>query len=279
VMPSDPIYLDADPARLGQVFSNLVNNACKYTDRRGRISISAERHDLDVIVTIADNGIGIPESERASIFEMFSQIDRAPHKPYGGLGIGLHLVKRLVEMHGGTIDVHSAGPGQGSTFTVRLPLTSRMPAQAPAELAVPAAADTTSPSRRILIVDDNVDHAESLATLLGLEGHEIYVEHNGITGLEAAERLRPDVVMLDLGLPFVDGLDACRRIRKQRWGKRMLLIAVTGWGQEIDRRRSSEAGFDHHLVKPVDARTLQSLLAGEEPVKTSAGTPAEPLTG
>jgi signal transduction histidine kinase/CheY-like chemotaxis protein len=279
-MPSDPIYLDADPARLGQVFSNLMNNACKYTDRRGRISINVERrHDLDVIVTVADNGIGIPESERASIFEMFSQIDRASHKPYGGLGIGLHLVKRLVEMHGGTIDVHSAGPGQGSTFTVRLPLTSRMPAQAPAELAAPAAADSTSPSRRILIVDDNVDHADSLATLLGMEGHEIYVEHNGITGLEAAERLRPEVVILDLGLPFVDGLDACRRIRKQRWGKRMLLIAVTGWGQEIDRRHSSEAGFDHHLVKPVDARTLQSLLAGEEPVKASAGTPAEPLTG
>jgi len=271
VTPPDPIYLDADPARLGQVFGNLLNNACKYTERGGHISITAERLAGDVMVTVTDNGIGLPQDQQSSIFEMFSQVDRAANRPHGGLGIGLHLVKRLVEMHGGRVDVQSEGPGLGSRFTVRLPVMSQLPPPTPPDLTVHATADTISATRRILIVDDNVDHAESLATLLSTEGHEIFVEHNGITGLQAAERLKPDIVMLDLGLPYIDGLDACRRIREQRWGRQMLLIAVTGWGQDIDRRRSSEAGFDHHLVKPVDARMLQSLLAGQQPSASSTG--------
>ena len=271
VMPPDPIYLDADPARLGQVFGNLLNNACKFTERRGHIAIAAERHELEAVVTVTDNGMGIPDDQLSSIFDMFSQVDRPANRPSGGLGIGLHLVKRLVEMHGGTVDAHSDGPGKGTRFTVRLPTISHLPAANVPEVTVPVVAEPASPARRILIVDDNVDYAESLATLLSVEGHETYVEHNGIAGLETAERLRPDVVMLDLGLPYIDGLDACRRIREQRWGRQMLLIAVTGWGQDIDRRRSSEAGFDHHFVKPVDARMLASVLAGREPTASSTG--------
>ena len=258
IAPESSIGVEADPARLGQVFSNLVNNACRYTADKGQIWISIERAGAEAIVTITDTGMGIPSEQLSSIFEMFSQVDR-DHRPHGGLGIGLHLVKRLVEMHGGQVSVHSDGPGMGSRFIVRLPA---LPASATLdEIATPApAASEPRVSRRVLVVDDNTDNAELLRILLEEEGHETYMAHDGVEGLAAAERLRPDVVLMDLGLPRIDGLDACRRIREQPWGKRILVIAITGWGQDVDRRKSQEAGFDHHLVKPVDARAITALM-------------------
>ena len=258
IAPESSIGVEADPARLGQVFSNLVNNACRYTADKGQIWISIERAGADAIVTVTDTGMGIPSEQLSSIFEMFSQVDR-DHRPHGGLGIGLHLVKRLVEMHGGQVSVHSDGPGMGSRFTVRLPA---LPASATLdEIATPAPAESEPRvSRRVLVVDDNTDNAELLRILLEEEGHETYMAHDGVEGLAAAERLRPDVVLMDLGLPRIDGLDACRRIREQPWGKRILVIAITGWGQDVDRRKSQEAGFDHHLVKPADIEQLRQLL-------------------
>ena len=259
VAPQASIGIEADPARLGQVFSNLVNNACRYTADNGQIWITVERAGTDAVVTVTDTGIGIPSEDLSRIFEMFSQVDRT-NRPHGGLGIGLHLVKRLVEMHGGDVSVHSDGAGMGSRFTVRLPA---LPESATLDkVATPAPVSPSGPrvSRRVLVVDDNVDNAELLRILLEDEGHETFMAHDGVEGLAAAERLRPDVVLMDLGLPRIDGLDACRRIREQPWGKRMLVIAITGWGQDVDRQKSQIAGFDHHLVKPVDARAITALM-------------------
>jgi signal transduction histidine kinase len=258
--PQPSIVVQADPARLGQVFGNLVNNACRYMAHKGHIWVTIERAGTEGVVTITDTGIGIPPEQLASIFEMFSQVDRT-NRPHGGLGIGLHLVKRLVEMHGGQVSAHSDGPGMGSRFTVRVPA---LPASVTLEEVTPPPAPTppSEPhiARRVLVVDDNTDNAELLRILLEDQGHETFMAHDGVEGLAAAERLRPDVVLMDLGLPRIDGFDACRRIREQPWGKRMLVIAITGWGQDADRRRSQEAGFDHHLVKPVDARAISTLL-------------------
>ena len=257
--PQPSIVVEADPARLGQVFSNLVNNACRYTANKGQIWITIERAGTSAVVTVTDTGIGIPPEQLSSIFEMFSQVDRTT-RPHGGLGIGLHLVKRLVDMHGGHVSARSDGPGMGSRFTVRLPA---LPESVTVdEVATPMSAPTREArvSRRVLVVDDNTDNAELLQILLQEEGHTTYVAHDGVEGLAAAERLRPDVVLMDLGLPRIDGFDACRRIREQPWGKRMLMIAITGWGQDVDRRKSQEAGFDHHLVKPVDASAIVALM-------------------
>ncbi|HEY1308561.1 MAG TPA: ATP-binding protein [Vicinamibacterales bacterium] len=255
------IHLDADPARLGQVFGNLVNNACKYTARNGRIRVTLARGATEAIVKVSDTGIGISPDQRSSIFEMFSQIDHASNRPQAGLGIGLHLVKRLVEMHGGTIDVESEGPGHGSTFIVRLPALPEQTARDVTEAASPSMLTTPAHVRRVLVVDDNADHAETLATLLSIGGHDVHTAHDGAEALAAAERLRPDAILLDLGLPLVNGFDACRRLREQPWGKDALVIAISGWGQEVDRQRSTEAGFNHHLVKPIDARAIATLLA------------------
>ncbi|HKE84475.1 MAG TPA: ATP-binding protein [Vicinamibacterales bacterium] len=255
------IHLKADPARLGQVFGNLVNNACKYTARYGRILVTLARDGTDAIVKVSDTGVGISPDQRSSIFEMFSQIDHASNRRHAGLGIGLHLVKRLVEMHGGTIDVESDGPGHGSTFIVRLPALPEQSASDVTEAASPSLLTTPAHARRILVVDDNADHAETLATLLSIVGHDVHTAHDGAEALAAAERLRPDAILLDLGLPLVNGFDACRRLREQPWGKDALLIAISGWGQDVDRQRSTEAGFNHHLVKPIDARVIATLLS------------------
>jgi PAS domain S-box-containing protein len=260
-MSPRPIEVDADPARLEQVFGNLFNNACRYMERNGRISITTERVGPDAIVRVSDTGIGVPADKLSTIFDMFSQVDRSPDRPHAGLGIGLHLVKRLVEMHGGSIEARSGGLGRGSEFIVRLPaLPESAPLDAPTipdvqPLVVPA------PARRILIVDDNVDNAELLALLLAMDGNETHTVHNGLDAVESAERLRPDVVLLDIGLPGMSGFEACRRIREQPWGKDTLLIAITGWGQDVDRRMSHEAGFNHHLVKPVDARAISAIVS------------------
>jgi PAS domain S-box-containing protein len=257
-LPPEPVYLHGDPARLAQAFSNLLNNACRYTEPGGRIGLTAGREGDAVVVRVEDTGLGIPPDKLASIFEMFTQVDRSLERSQGGLGIGLTLVKRLVEMHGGSVEACSAGPGRGSEFVVRLPaLAGKAAAETPKAAAEPVA--TTS--RRILVVDDNRDAATSLAALLAIAGHETRTAHNGVDAVELAAAFRPDVALLDIGLPKLNGHDACRRIREQPWGKSMVLVALTGWGQEEDRRQSKEAGFDHHMVKPVDFAALMGLLA------------------
>jgi PAS domain S-box-containing protein len=258
-LPPEPIRLHADPLRLAQVFANLLNNAAKYTQEGGRIRLIAERQGSDVIVSVKDSGIGIAAEMLARIFEMFSQAKPALVRSQGGLGIGLSLAKGLVELHAGSIEAHSVGPGRGSEFVVRLPVAAEAPAREPAQTSDDEPKPTTK--YRILIVDDNQDSVDSLAMLLKIMGNEVATAYDGEQAVEAAEAIRPDVVLLDIGMPKLNGYDACRRIREQPWGEGMFLIALTGWGQEEDRRRTEEAGFNRHMVKPVDADVLMKLLA------------------
>jgi signal transduction histidine kinase/ActR/RegA family two-component response regulator len=254
VVPPEPLYLDADPVRLAQVFSNLLNNSARYTTRSGHIRVSAEQQNGEVQVSVADDGVGITPEALPHVFDMFTQV-----KPSldGGLGIGLALARGLVGLHGGQVFAESDGPGRGSTFTVRLPLAAAVPVSEPAE---PDGDPGPTVQRRLLIVDDLEDAANSLATLLRLEGHEVWTAHDGAEAFDAADLARPEIVLLDLGMPKVDGYETCRRIRRQAWGRAMTIIAVTGWGQVDDRRRTAEAGFDLHLVKPVDPARLLKLL-------------------
>lgn len=244
--------------RLTQVLGNLLNNACKYTPPRGRVRLTATVEDGHVVVSVEDTGIGIPPERLASVFELFSQLPSALDQSQGGLGIGLALVKRLVEMHGGSVEARSDGPGRGSRFVVRLP---RLAPSLASETPAPEALRDDVAGRRILIVDDNRDAAASLARLLQRSGCETHTAWDGLEGVAAAERVRPDVVLLDLGMPRLDGLQACRRIRETAWGRDALILAMTGWGQDADRRRSREAGFDGHLVKPVDYAALLKALS------------------
>jgi signal transduction histidine kinase/FixJ family two-component response regulator len=255
-LPPEPVYLHADPVRLAQVFANLLTNACKYTAPGGRIWLTAVRQGRDVVVNFKDTGVGISPDNLPSVFEMFTQIDRSSERSQGGLGIGLSLVKRLVEMHGGSVEAYSAGLGRGSEFVVRLPtLIEKAKGKTPTAEQIPTTA------HRILIVDDNRDAATSLATLLRLTGNETQTAYDGLEAVEAAALFRPDVVLLDISLPKLNGYDACRRIRQQPWGKDMVLVALTGWAQYEDRRQSKDAGFDQHMVKPVDLAALMKLLA------------------
>ena len=260
-LPSSAILLAADPTRLAQVFSNLLNNAAKYSEEGGHITLSAETRGDEVIVRVADRGIGIPADHLPRIFQLFAQVETASERSQGGLGIGLSLVKGLVEMHGGKIEAHSNGPGHGSEFVVRLPMVSAepLPESHPAkdddERGSPAA------KYRILIVDDNRLSSGSTATALGLMGHDLATAPDGIQGIERAQTFRPDVILLDIGLPEMNGYETARRIREQPWGKDIFLIAVTGYGQEEDRRRSLEAGFDCHLVKPLNFAELKHKLS------------------
>lgn len=263
--PEQPIILDADLIRLAQVISNLLNNSAKYTDRCGHIQLTAERQGSDVVVSVKDSGIGIAADQLPRIFEMFSQVDRSLERSQGGLGVGLTLVKRLVEMHGGQIEAKSNGLGKGAEFIVRLPVVVDTAVRLPPS-AMEKAPDPKS-SRRILIVDDNRDSADSLATLMRIMGNDTRTAYDGLEGVTAAGEFRPAVVLLDIGLPKLNGYEACRRIRGEPWGKGVILIAVTGWGQEEDRRRSRGAGFDHHMVKPVDSHELMKLLAGLQQVE------------
>lgn len=255
-LPNDPLVVDADPMRLAQVFANLLNNSAKYSDRGSRIRLAVERHASDVIVSVKDDGIGIPRDRLAGIFDMFSQVDRSLEKSQGGLGIGLHLVKRLVEMHDGSVHAESDGPGKGSEFIVRLPavLDDRLPSDPSEEPAVRRS------TLRILVVDDNRDGADSLAMMLRLSGNDARTAYDGQQGIELAGSYRPDVALFDIGLPKLNGYEACRRIREQPWGDGIVMVAVTGWGQDEDRRRSHDAGFDHHMVKPVDPTALMKFL-------------------
>ncbi len=253
--PSEPAFLNADPVRLAQIISNLLNNAAKYTPPGGRIVLKAEHHGDEVEVSVTDNGIGIPGESLESIFEMFAQIGSHSSNSQGGLGIGLSLAKGLVALHGGTIEAFSEGLGRGSEFRVRVPTRLTLDADS----APPVRTVLTSHRLKILVVDDNRDAAESLSMLLELKGHEVRRAYDGENALQLAEEFRPQMVLLDLGMPKMNGYEACRRIREQAWGAQMTLIAVTGWGQEDDRRKSTAAGFDGHLVKPVDPETLEEL--------------------
>ena len=258
VIQKEPIYLDGDAVRLAQVFGNLLNNSAKYTSPGGTIEVRAEREGEDAVVTVKDDGAGLPPDKLDSIFEMFTQVEGSLERSQGGLGIGLTLVRRLVHMHGGSIHAKSEGEGKGSEFVVRLPILEVRPTAQPQPPATPGTQQP--PSRRILIVDDNEDSANSLATLLKVTGHETFTAYEGTAALAAAEKHHPDLILLDIGLPNLNGYEVCRRIREQPWGKDITLIALTGWGQEEDRRRSQEAGFDGHLVKPVNYAALMSLL-------------------
>jgi CheY-like chemotaxis protein len=256
-LPPQPIHLDADPTRLAQVIGNLLNNACKFTDRGGHIQLTVERAGDQAVIRVRDDGVGIVGNQLPRLFEMFAQADTSLERSRDGLGIGLTLAKTLVELHGGTVEAASEGLGLGSEFTVRLPVLVDAPQPlSRATRETPAA----SVGRRILIVDDNEDSAESLAMLLSITGNETHMAHDGIAAIEAIEKHRPEVVLLDIGLPKLNGHDVCRRVRQESWGKDIVLIALTGWGQDEDRRKSREAGFDGHLVKPVDYDALLTLL-------------------
>jgi PAS domain S-box-containing protein len=256
-LPPQPVELDADPTRLAQVFLNLLNNAAKYTERGGRIRLAVERQDKQITVSVTDTGIGMAPDALVSIFDMFHQAEHSLEKSRGGLGIGLTLVKRLVEMHGGHIEARSAGLGMGSEFVVTLPVAG----QGSSTANEPDEAAASRSALRILVVDDNHDACDMLVMLLEAQGNETHAAHDGQEGVAMAERLRPDVILFDIGLPKLNGYEACRKIREQSWGKDMFVIAVTGWGQDEDRRRSRDAGFNHHMVKPVDVAALEKVLA------------------
>ncbi|MHB8815494.1 MAG: response regulator [Steroidobacteraceae bacterium] len=277
-LPAPGAKVFGDPTRLTQAIANVLGNAAKYTDAGGQISLTAVVHDSHVEIRIRDNGIGIRPEMLPHVFELFTQLDRDDGRTQGGLGIGLALVQRLVQMHGGEVSAVSNGLGTGSEFVIRLPLLSagaeavearRDPAAQPppsesemtAVVTPLVAAGAARLARRILIADDNNDALESLATLLQLSGHEVFTATNGGTALQSVERHLPEVVLLDIGMPLLDGYEVAKRIRAQPWGQRITLVALTGWGQDSDRRRSREAGFDSHLVKPLDLETLTDLLA------------------
>jgi len=255
--PSEPIWVRGDPVRLVQVFGNLLTNACKYTDDGGNIQIIAERADEEVVVTVKDDGIGIPPDQLQAVFEMFSQVRAGRERAEGGLGIGLTLVKRLVEIHGGSIEARSEGLGRGSEFVVRLPVLDAPRAEQPAVTT----ASEAPVRRKVLIVDDNRDSAMSLALLLDQLGHETRQAYDGLDATRAADEFRPDVMLLDVGLLRLNGYDVCRRIREQPWGGDVMIVALTGWGQDEDRRKSREAGFDRHFVKPIGYADLMQVLA------------------
>ncbi|HJW55657.1 MAG TPA: ATP-binding protein, partial [Burkholderiaceae bacterium] len=260
--PAKPVMVHADRTRLAQVFGNLLGNSVKYTAQGGHIRVSVERHGTDAVVSIRDDGIGIATEMLPKIFDMFAQADRSFEKSSSGLGIGLSLVRGLIEMHGGTVEAYSKGAGKGAEFVVRLSVAAPLPDMGPLAAGSGSEAKGFSSKYRILVVDDNKDSAISLAIMLKIMGHELCTVHDGVEAVDAARTFRPDVILLDIGLPRLNGYEACRRIREQPWGARMVLIALTGWGHEEDKARSKEAGFNFHMVKPVDPDALEKLLSG-----------------
>jgi PAS domain S-box-containing protein len=267
--PAAPVRLEADPPRLAQVLANLLNNAAKYTEEGGSIWLTVEPQGSEVVVKVRDNGIGIPPEYLPRVFDLFSQEDSSLERTHGGLGIGLTLVRVLVKMHGGVIQAFSPGTGQGSEFVMRLPAlpdTQTPQASAPAEEALAVA-----PPRRILVVDDNVDGAKSLTMLLRMYGHEVHTAHDGPAALEVARNTPLDVVLLDIGMPHMSGLEVARRLRGDLRLTNVLLIAMTGYGQDDDRHRSQAAGFNAHMIKPLDLDALQAILARSGAAPTVPG--------
>jgi CheY-like chemotaxis protein len=257
-MATDSIFVDADTTRLAQVFANLLNNAAKFTPRMGNIWLNVARSGDEIVVSVRDDGVGIPRDMLPRVFDMFTQVDRSLDRSQGGLGIGLSLVKGLVELHGGRVEAHSSGSGTGSEFLVSLP-----------GIQQPAGKRTSGrdkakkiAGRRVLVVDDNLDAAKSLALLLANMGNETQAVYDGSTALTVGAAFRPDLVLLDIGMPKLDGYDTARRIRREPWGSDVTLVAVTGWGHEDARRKSRDAGFDYHTVKPIEIAALATLLDG-----------------
>jgi signal transduction histidine kinase len=259
-LPASPLPIDADPTRMAQVFANLLNNAAKYTDRGGRIDVRAAREGAEVVVRVADTGIGMAPDMVGRIFDMFVQADAKGARAQGGLGIGLTLARSVVEMHGGSIAAHSAGPGRGSEFVVRVPAAGADARTAARAERAPAAGPVDAPPR-VLVVDDNHDAAESLAILLKVMGAQVEVVHDGPAAIAAVAVQRPAIVFLDIGMPQMSGYDVAREIRRGQGARAPVLVALTGWGQQKDREHSRAAGFDHHLVKPAEKEALRRLLA------------------
>ena len=260
--PTEPIYLDADLVRLAQVLSNLLNNAARYTNPGGRVELLVRLQGDHVELTVKDNGTGIAPEQMPRIFELFSQTSRAQKRTDGGLGIGLWLVRSLVEMHGGTVAAHSDGADLGSEFVVRLPVLPAVPESTPRS---EGRVRPRSAGKRVLIADDNADAADAMAMFLETLGAEVQVVYDGADALDAARSRKPDLILLDIGMPTMDGYEVARRVRGEPWGASITVVALTGWGREEDRRRSREAGFDGHLVKPVDFDALERLLLGPPP--------------
>jgi len=261
-LPAEPIELEADPLRLSQALSNLLTNAAKYTDPGGRIVLSAVLEPEQLTIAVQDSGIGLAPAALPRLFEMFSQIDSAIDRAEGGLGIGLALVRGLVGLHGGDVQATSEGLGRGSRFTIRLPRSLVVSARARVAEPLAQARALRPPGCRVLIADDNRDAAETLAAVLRLSDHEVHVAHGGHEALELAAQVRPHALILDIGMPGMTGYEVARRARAQAWGRRALLLAVTGWGQRDDKERARAAGFDQHLTKPVDPYEIEQLLAG-----------------
>lgn len=256
-MPDAPVVLSMDATRIAQVLANLLHNAAKYTPRGGIIHFITEVTDTEVVFRVRDTGVGIPDYMLDRIFDMFTQVDRHLERTTGGLGIGLTLVRKLVALHGGTVQARSGGTGRGSEFVVRLPRTL---ASTGTRSEGASLTRRDGPARRIVVADDNFDAAESLARLLRLYGHEVWIAHDGAEAVRMVDAYQPEIVLLDIGMPKLNGYEAAREIRKHPGGRRRILVAVTGWGQEADRRRAAEAGIDHHIVKPVEERTLVEVL-------------------
>lgn len=278
-LPPEPVYVDGDPVRLSQVFLNLLNNAAKYTEPGGRIWLTVDRRAEDVVIRVKDTGVGIAAEKLPRLFEMFYQVDASLERAHGGLGVGLSLVRRLVELHHGAVEARSDGPGKGSEFTVVLPLRAEKP-EAPATPEPPESDSRTIARRRILVVDDNRDSADMFATFLRLTGHDVCTAYDGVEGVQAAERFRPDAVLLDIGMPRLNGREVCRQIRATAWGRDVLMIAVTGWEQDVHRHDIMQAGFDAHLVKPVDLNTVSTLVAARPPSAAPADSETDgSLTG
>jgi PAS domain S-box-containing protein len=256
-LPQVPIYLQGDATRLSQVVTNLLTNGVRYTGEGGQLWLKLEQASHEARLQVGDNGIGLSVDQLEAVFELFVQVDNSPARSKGGLGLGLTLVKRLVEMHGGRVEAQSQGLGQGSTFTIHLPTLTEA-----AEPGAPTAPQATEPAaaQRILVIDDNADAAQMMAMLLRLKGYEAHTRASGRAGIEAAERLQPAAILLDIGMPELDGYSTCRLIREQVWGEAMVVIALTGYGHKEDQQRTREAGFDGHLVKPVDLAVLTKQL-------------------
>ena len=262
-MPEESVVIQADPLRLAQILSNLLTNAAKYTDSGGHIRLQAISEAEQVTISISDNGVGLAPEALSNIFVMFSQVQASRARSEGGLGIGLALAKGLVTLHGGVIEAHSDGLGKGSEFIVRLPRRTIPDSRRPEPVRLDR---VRTRSRRVLIADDNRDAAESLALLLRLEGHEVTVAHNGREALGAFNTVLPEVAVLDIGMPELDGYEVSRQLRQHSFGRAVMLIAVTGWGQEADKSRALAAGFDHHFTKPIQPEELLLLLRSDTPI-------------
>lgn len=267
-LPGDPVYVDGDLTRLGQAFSNLLNNSAKYAEPGGRIEIEARCTAAQVEIAVRDEGIGISPEVLPYVFEMFRQGDRSLERSQGGLGVGLTLVRRVVELHGGSVEAHSAGAGQGSEFIVRLPI-----AEPPCESEPAGSAEEplpkASPQRRVLVVDDNEDSAVTLGKMLQIMGSEVRMARDGLEAIDVASQFQPEIIFMDVGMPHLNGYDATRRIRTEPWGREIVIVALTGWGQQEDIRQSLAAGCTTHIVKPVDFAALGKLMSGAAPLRTA----------